>query len=612
MIMALLAGVMTAGTVCAQDRPGMPDPGEGYAMLNEGNSLMGQMHTNVQREGKRVGKAIIVWMARQWGYPEHYSEGVGAAGIPIDWAWDTREKRQEFYEKRDSRDWDVFTVQPFGFQNRRDPETEAAGAAQFYRAMLEKNPDIPLLVYQTWPSGRNSGGAHFPDMGVALEDGGGDAEKYAKGLRLAVDAQMNPIAHILRQEFPDKPVYIMPVPQVFLALHEKLKSEGEFGGIKHMSELLDDGGRSVHVSRKGQWLTAMTQLASIYAQNPAEGKNIPEDYETAFAFALKEGMRKPGLSPEQADELAQLAWEVVSGYPATAASRKPFAFEDMTAPKPAKLTTSEVSGVRQATLAWEPGSDDTEVLKQAVYVNGDLYTTLPPEATSQEITNLEPGKANRVVVRTFDPTYNLADAVVELDVPAIEGELLAGWDLSTYTSNPDRVGGKQEMKLSESVETSTLTDALAGPMPITRGPGLDLTGINWGIFNLGDAKAATIEEAVASDDYFSFTVKPDDGNTLALSALTLPVRFHQNTVGTTQLALFSSATGFEADKAIETVTPPQSAVEIGFDLSKIDALQNVSKPVEIRVYITKIDQGMLGDPSNNLPEPDIKLYGAAK
>ncbi|MFW6286514.1 MAG: hypothetical protein ACOC29_01100, partial [Candidatus Sumerlaeota bacterium] len=349
----------------------------------------------------------------------------------------------------------------------------------------------------------------------------------------------------------------------------------------------------------------------IYAQNPAEGKNIPEDYETVFAFALKEGMQKPGLSPEQADQLAQLAWDVVSNYPATTVTRKPFEFDDMTAPDAAKLTTSDVTGVRQATLTWEPGSDDTEVLKQAIYINGDLYTTLPPEATSQEITNLEPGKVNRVVVRTFDPTYNIADAVVELDVPAIDGELLAGWDLSTYTSNPDRVGGKKEMKLAESVDTSTLADALAGPMPITRGPGLDLTGINWGIFNLGDANATTIEEAVAANDYITFTVKPAEGKTLSLSALTLPIRFHGSTLGTTQLALFTSATGFEADKAIETITPPQSAVEIGFDLSRAQALQEVSEPIEIRLYILKIAQGMLGDPSNKLPEPDIKLYGSA-
>lgn len=600
------------------DRPGMPEPGKGYSVLNEGNSLMGQMHTYPRVDGKNVrqdGRSVplIAWMAHEWGYPEHYSTGVGAAGVPIDWCWINLAKRKEFHQKRDSQEWDVFTVQPFGFQNRRDPEVEAYAAAQFYRAMLERNPSIPLLIYQTWPSGRSAGGAHFQDLGVALEDGGGDADKYAKGLQLAIDTHMNPIAHILRQEFPDKPVYVMPVPQVFLAVHEKLKQEGEFAGIKHMADLLDQGGRSVHVSRKGQWLTAMTQLASMYAKNPAKGENIPADYGTVFAFDLKAGALQPGLTAKQADQLAQLAWDVVSTCPATAASGKPFAFEDMTPPTPARITASKLAGVQQAELAWTPGSDDRGVLKQVIYVNGDLHETLPPKATNQGLTDLVPGKVNRVVVRTFDSAYNLADAVVEIDVPAIQGRQLAGWDLSTYASYPEKSRSKVKPKSADSVETSELSKALRGPMAITRGPGLDRTGTSWGILNLGDAKATSLEEAVAANDYFTFTVTPADRKTVALSALTLPIRFHHSRLGRTRLALFTSSTGFKPDDVLETITPPVSACNLGFDLSAVEQLRTVSKPVEVRVYVVQSGQLMVGSPgAAGMPEPDIILYGSVK
>ena len=68
---ALLLALCSPAALGA-DRPGMPEPGKGYSVLNEGNSLMGQMHTYPHVDGKNVRQdgmsvPLIAWMAHEWG-----------------------------------------------------------------------------------------------------------------------------------------------------------------------------------------------------------------------------------------------------------------------------------------------------------------------------------------------------------------------------------------------------------------------------------------------------------------------------------------------------------------------------------------------------------------
>jgi hypothetical protein len=98
-LLGLLASSVLFPRVALGQRPPLPEPGRGYQILNEGNSLMGQMHTAVEIDGQKVREdhktvPLISWMAHRWEYPEHYSQGVGAAGIPIDWAWINLMKRE--------------------------------------------------------------------------------------------------------------------------------------------------------------------------------------------------------------------------------------------------------------------------------------------------------------------------------------------------------------------------------------------------------------------------------------------------------------------------------------------------------------------------------------
>jgi hypothetical protein len=106
-LLGLLVSLVLFPRAALSQRPPLSEPGQGYQILNEGNSLMGQLHTRtvLDEDGKRV--ELLPGMQQQLGYPETMAEGVGAAGVPIDWIWTTPHKREEFYNDLAARDWDL-------------------------------------------------------------------------------------------------------------------------------------------------------------------------------------------------------------------------------------------------------------------------------------------------------------------------------------------------------------------------------------------------------------------------------------------------------------------------------------------------------------------------
>jgi hypothetical protein len=160
---AVLGEPRAQARAASDAHPPMPDPGKGYFLLNEGNSLMGQLNNcRMHLGGKKA--PLLPALAHIFGYPEHRAENVGAAGVPIDWIWNNPGKRQEFFDDVAANPITLFTVQSHGYQNRRLVEVEAAAAAQMYRHVLKHHAGTPLLLYQTWPSGQPvpAGGLRFP------------------------------------------------------------------------------------------------------------------------------------------------------------------------------------------------------------------------------------------------------------------------------------------------------------------------------------------------------------------------------------------------------------------------------------------------------------------
>jgi hypothetical protein len=572
-------------------RPPLPESGQGYQILNEGNSLMGQLHTRtvLDEDGKRV--ELLPGMQQQLGYPETMAEGVGAAGVPIDWIWTTPHKREEFYNDLAARDWDLFVVQPFGYQNTRRPEDEAAAAAQMYREVVKRYPKAALLVYQTWPAGR-------PHLG----DGGGDAKGWLEELDRAIETHMNPVGHILRQEFPDKPVYVIPVPQALGELTRRIeKSGGDLLGIKHIAEMLDTGGSSVHLSRKGVFLNVMVHLSS-YMQESMVDKRLPIDYETVFAFNLQEGMQPPGLTQAQAKLLQQIAWEVVSTYPATTVSGKEFQLEDSEPPVAASFTESTLAGPGQMQLVWSPATDNREVTGYSIYLGGEYLATISPDERDYLVAGLTPGEQNRVTVRAWDAVYNFADAVVDVTPPAIEGDVLLGWDLSPYSNRPEDKRPDEKIRVTENAE------GIQVPAPIVRGKGLDSAKRPWRhVMYLSGIEADTLDAAVEESDYVTMTVAPEPRQKVSLSALKVPIKVEGDSL---RVTVFSSPTGFEPENALADYRLENGLQRIIVPLADHEPLQAIAGPVELRLHLWHSDRGAMlghfGDPREQL---DVILLG---
>ena len=146
-------------------------------------------------------------------------------------------------------------------------------------------------------------------------------------------------------------------------------------------------------------------------------------------------------------------------------------------------------------------------------------------------------------------------------------DVIASWTLDTYLGT----------------EASAPSTTLIGDMEaitITRGAGLN-TGANGGRFNaLGFS--LLLADSLANNDYFTFTVEASSGFQFSLDTLTFDVQ--ASATGPQSWALFSSVAGFAAaGDAIATYAAVGNSTQTP-DLSGISGLQDVTGPIEFRVY----------------------------
>ncbi|MFW5844890.1 MAG: hypothetical protein ACOCXJ_01550, partial [Planctomycetota bacterium] len=456
------------------------------------------------------------------------------------------------------------------------------------------SPQAPLFVYQTWPGGRPS-----------LGDGGGDTADYLKRLDECI-AHYDAITHILRQDFPDHPVYSVPCPQAMRAFIDKIEAGGgEWQGFTHAAELFDNAGGSVHISPMATYLMAMVHLATYYQRSPANA-GLPDNIDVVWAFDLKAGTQNSGLSPEQARALQELAWEVVQEAAMSPVSRRPYQHADQQPPSAAQLSDPELLGPMQARLRWQPASDETELLGHAIYRNGDLVTTLSPDADTFLVSGLRPGEANELRVRAFDAAYNANDAVVSVTPPAL-GEMLLAWDLDPYSLRPEDVKSG-EYRSGDEITVTVHNEGMRLPASIIRGPGLKTASRPFrGQVMLGDNTAADLAEAIAQEDYLSLTVAPASGS-VDLGAWRMPV----GAGGGVPMALLSSATGFSADQALWQMQLPSGGGEIAIPLAEIEALQGITEPVELRLYVWGGAPNVKLGTLNSFVDHEVVLYGTVR
>ncbi len=111
---------------------------------------------------------------------------------------------------------------------------------------------------------------------------------------------------------------------------------------------------------------------------------------------------------------------------------------------------------------------------------------------------------------------------------------------------------------------------------------------------LTGATAVTLADAIAADDYFSFTLTPSNGQSLNLTQLTLGIAAYRATTASTSVVgkfyALSSIDGFTSTASLGSLNTTQKNAPPTFDVFTValtdPRFQNITSPVEFRFYMT--------------------------
>lgn len=171
--------------------------------------------------------------------------------------------------------------------------------------------DIALKWFDyAWTKGNSGNGAEtvYYASWIGIKSGPGNTDEYDLPderqipFRDRLDLEMGTwqdIADHVNRNRPagSPPMRVVPGPKLMAAVFDAIKA-GTAPGLSAMQDLFED---EIHPNAKGAFLIALAHFAVIYGRDP---RTVP---------ALR---GKPGWpSPEQADWMKSLVWEVLRAYP---------------------------------------------------------------------------------------------------------------------------------------------------------------------------------------------------------------------------------------------------------------------------------------------------------
>ena len=113
------------------------------------------------------------------------------------------------------------------------------------------------------------------------------------------------------------------------------------------------------------------------------------------------------------------------------------------------------------------------------------------------------------------------------------------------------------------------------------GPGLSpATSVFDNAFGATGWESSTEADAIANDDYLTFSIDVEAGYSANLNQLELSVFSDQ---GAREFAVFASTVGFQAGQSIVSIAPTTST-QISLDLSSLPTLQDITGEHEFRIY----------------------------
>jgi len=354
---------------------------QGYKRFHQGNSLSGGVW------------GIFTELAHDGGFPDDQFKKVGAAGTPVDWAWENM-TGQFIQMLEDEAPFDFVQVQPF--HSRREPEDVADAILQIHETALKHSPACTLLVYYTWV--RN------PDTHSSFDEWKDELNKY-------IDSTLIPATDLLEQYCPDNPVYVIPTSPAFYALQDSIDA-GKLPRFTNAGDLYRDG---IHMNANGNYLNACVHYAAIYQKSP---EGLPHDYTVNAAIYTTE----VDLTDEEAAIFQRTAWDVVRNYPRTLVSKKARNKTDTEVPSNVNGLSTTNAAKMSYSISWDASTDNTGVKEYLVYaypVNRTLkeYATYRWVGSSENISAeifgssnppIQPGVTYKTYVRAMDAQYNLS------------------------------------------------------------------------------------------------------------------------------------------------------------------------------------------------------------
>lgn len=276
--------------------PAMPPPESAMQVYHLGHSLVG-----------RDMPAMLAQLAQAGGYPAH--------GFDSQLGWGTS-LRAHWYP-----DVEIGGFEPENDHPRFRPAHEAIGSGeydaviltemvelrdairyfdsgtyfhQWARAARQARPDVRLFLYETW---------HARD----------DRETWLN--RLESDPYELWKGHVMAPAWADEglgPVHLIPAGRVLSRFTRALEERGGVEGLEDETGLFlrnEDGTLdTIHMNDLGSYLVALTHFSVLY-QRPVEG--LPH------ALLRADGTAADAPSPEAAQLMQQVVWEVVRTTPFT-------------------------------------------------------------------------------------------------------------------------------------------------------------------------------------------------------------------------------------------------------------------------------------------------------
>ena len=189
-------------------------------------------------------------------------------GAPLSWLWEHpkdgfQEEPFGLYPRALSEHpWDVLSLQPFD-RHLVGKDGDLAMAGNFIDLALKRSPDVQVYVYSRWPrKDKAKDGSlvlDYKTKWLRKYTGGWDGteetrdyfESLVAGLRKAYEGKA-------------KPVLMVPVGDVLLELHERMRV-GKVPGFTDIAEVYVDG---IHFNNVGSYIVGTTFYATLFRDDP--------------------------------------------------------------------------------------------------------------------------------------------------------------------------------------------------------------------------------------------------------------------------------------------------------------------------------------------------------